>query len=326
MAVIALWATAAMAGLNDDLIKAATSGNLPEVKSLIAKGAEVNAKTDKGETALIGASSNGHREIVEALLAKGAEVNAKRTDGLTALMAASFDGHYKIVLALLARGAEVNAKTSKGGTALIIASEKGHREVVQALLAKGAEVNAKGDNGTTALMGASAHGHREIVQALLANGAEVNAKTVKGGTALIFASQKGHREIKDLLIKAGASGADPVKMSDVLAAVNSWFPLIDRRRYAESWQKAAEFFKTTVSEKQWVQTLHAVRSPLGNSISRTMMSSTYKTSLPNAPDGQYVVIQLNSSFQNQKSVIETIIPMMDKDGKWRVAGYFVSGR
>jgi hypothetical protein len=115
-------------------------------------------------------------------------------------------------------------------------------------------------------------------------------------------------------------------MNDVLAAVNSWLPLIDKRRYAESWQKAAEFFKTTVSEKQWVQTLHAIRSPLGNSISRTRMSTTYKTSLPNAPDGQYVVIQLNSSFTNQKSVIETIIPMMDKDGKWRVAGYFISRR
>jgi hypothetical protein len=208
----------------------------------------------------------------------------------------------------------------------MIASERGHHEIVQLLLIKGAEVNAKGDDGKTALMGASAHGHGEIVQALLAKGAEVNAKTVKGTTALMFASQKGHREIKDLLIKAGASGTDAVQMNDVLAAVNSWLPLIDKRRYAESWQKAAEFFKTTVSEKQWVQTLHAVRSPLGNSISRKLMSSTYKTSLPNAPDGQYVVIQLNSSFTIQKSVIETITLMMDKDGKWRVAGYFISGR
>jgi ribosomal protein S17E len=36
-----------------------------------------------------------------------------------------------------------------------------------------------------------------------------------------------------------------------------------------------------------------------------------------------VVIQFDASFENKKSAIETVTPMLDKDGKWRVAGYYV---
>ncbi len=47
------------------------------------------------------------------------------------------------------------------------------------------------------------------------------------------------------------------------------------------------------------------------------------TSLPGAPDGEYVVISYETSFTNKKSAIETVTPMLDKDGKWRVSGYFI---
>jgi ribosomal protein S17E len=41
------------------------------------------------------------------------------------------------------------------------------------------------------------------------------------------------------------------------------------------------------------------------------------------PDGKYVVIKYDTSFENKKSAVETVTPMLDKDGKWRVAGYFI---
>ena len=84
MALLALWATVTIAGLNEDLIKASERGDLPQVKRLLAKGAEVNAKTEfsitaliwpkDGRTALMAASERGHREVVQLLLATGAEV------------------------------------------------------------------------------------------------------------------------------------------------------------------------------------------------------------------------------------------------------------
>ena len=46
-------------------------------------------------------------------------------------------------------------------------------------------------------------------------------------------------------------------------------------------------------------------------------------SLPGAPDGKYVVIQYDTVFENKSSAVETIIPMADPDGAWRVSGYFI---
>ncbi|MEA1992696.1 MAG: DUF4019 domain-containing protein, partial [Thermodesulfobacteriota bacterium] len=69
--------------------------------------------------------------------------------------------------------------------------------------------------------------------------------------------------------------------------------------------------------------MQAVKKPLGKILSRKLKSKNYMTSLPDAPDGEYVVIQFETSFENKKSALETVTPMLDKDGKWRVSGYFI---
>lgn len=69
--------------------------------------------------------------------------------------------------------------------------------------------------------------------------------------------------------------------------------------------------------------MQAVRKPLGKLISRNVQMKIYKTVMPGAPDGEYVIIQFKTSFENKKTAIETITPMMDKNGKWRVSGYFI---
>jgi len=102
-----------------------------------------------------------------------------------------------------------------------------------------------------------------------------------------------------------------------------WLSQIDAGSYAESWDLAAPAFKAQVSKDQWVQMLRATRAPLGKVISRTVKSAVYRTSLPGAPDGQYVVIQFQSSFENKKSAIETVTPSLASDGQWRVSGYFI---
>lgn len=126
-----------------------------------------------------------------------------------------------------------------------------------------------------------------------------------------------------MILVSVAYGADATQKKDALAAAENWLAKIDKEEYAESWKEAAEYFKTAVSQNKWVNSLQAVRKPLGKLNSRTVKSKTYKTSLPGAPDGEYVVIQFTTSFENKKSAIETVTPMKDKDGKWRVSGYFI---
>jgi hypothetical protein len=108
-----------------------------------------------------------------------------------------------------------------------------------------------------------------------------------------------------------------------MEASDTWLKLIDNNQYVKSWETAAELFKNAVGKEQWNQSLNAVRKPLGKVIKRTVRSKQYAMSLPGAPDGEYVVIQYETSFENKKSSVETVTPMLDKDGKWRVSGYYI---
>jgi len=111
--------------------------------------------------------------------------------------------------------------------------------------------------------------------------------------------------------------------TEAVTAAEGWLALVDAGKYGESWKAASGYFKIAVPQGQWEQSLKAVRSPLGKLVSRKLLSKTYMTSLPGAPDGEYLVIQFETSFQNKKSAIETITPMKEKDGKWRVSGYYI---
>jgi hypothetical protein len=108
-----------------------------------------------------------------------------------------------------------------------------------------------------------------------------------------------------------------------IASAEKWLRIVDKGKYSESWEESSEYFKQAVTQDQWEQAVQAVREPLGKLISRKVKSATYATSLPGAPDGQYVVIQFNTSFENKKSGIETVTPRMDTDGIWRVSGYYI---
>jgi hypothetical protein len=108
-----------------------------------------------------------------------------------------------------------------------------------------------------------------------------------------------------------------------IASAQSWLEIVDAEKYAESWEEAAELFKSAISEVNWEESIKVVRRPLGKVISRKLDSQEYMTSLPGAPDGEYVVIQYKTKFENKKAAIETITPMLDNDGKWRVSGYYI---
>ena len=106
-------------------------------------------------------------------------------------------------------------------------------------------------------------------------------------------------------------------------AAERWLLLVDREEYEESWDETASYFQGVISREQWQKSMQSVRKPLGNKLSRVVKSKMYNTSLPGAPDGEYVVIQFQTSFQHKQSAIETVTPMMDRDGKWRVSGYYI---
>jgi len=116
--------------------------------------------------------------------------------------------------------------------------------------------------------------------------------------------------------KAGAQKA-------ATAAAQTWLATVDDGQYAQSWDQASELFRKAITQDKWVSALENVRKPLGNLVSRKLKSAQPMTELPGAPDGQYVVMQFETSFTNKKSAIETVTFMLEKDGQWKSAGYFI---
>ena len=104
---------------------------------------------------------------------------------------------------------------------------------------------------------------------------------------------------------------------------DAWLALVDSGKYPGSWQEASQIFKAAVTKEQWQSALRGSRDPLGKMLSRKLKSATYTKTLPGAPDGEYVVIQYESSFEHKQSAVETVTPTLDKDGKWRVSGYYI---
>lgn len=117
--------------------------------------------------------------------------------------------------------------------------------------------------------------------------------------------------------------AEKPEVEAAIDAARQWLELIDLGKIDESWESAAGYFKRAVTRDQWRQSMSAVRAPLGDLVTRELESSTYATTLPGAPDGEYVVIQFDTSFERKKQAVETVTPMRDADGVWRVSGYYI---
>jgi hypothetical protein len=127
-----------------------------------------------------------------------------------------------------------------------------------------------------------------------------------------------------LAIWAGTAASREQKPEELAQrSAEAWLALADAGKYAEMWDETASVFKQALTKEKWVNAMNRVRAPLGAMESRKLRGTKYTTHLPGAPDGEYVVIQYDTDFAKKKSAVETITPMLDKDGKWRVSGYFI---
>jgi len=144
-AVILLTALLSYGGQNNHpqsykaIHEAVEKGDLEEVKRLLEKGADVNAKDKDGWTPFSRAANDGHKEVAELLIAKGADMNTKDNWGETPLYQAVENGHKEVVELSIAKGADVNAKCDDGATLLHMAAIKGNKDIIELLIAKGAD-------------------------------------------------------------------------------------------------------------------------------------------------------------------------------------------
>lgn len=122
--------------------------------------------------------------------------------------------------------------------------------------------------------------------------------------------------------ETGVGTGEGFETQAVLAA-DEWLRLLDQQDYKQCWTKAAAYFREQVTEDQWVAGMKSIESLIGPAQARTMRSSNYFRAMANAPMGEYVVIVYDVTLKNGQSAVETVTPMKDQDGQWRVSGYYV---
>jgi outer membrane protein assembly factor BamB len=147
----------------EDLWEAAKKGDVAAVKALLAKGVDVNAKTDYGATALHFAADKGHVEVVKVLLQHKADVNAKDTFYSARPLAWAFmRNHAEVVKVLIEAGSE------DADVSLRAAASSGNLKLVQAILDTGKIKQAALDSALTA----TSPTHKDVIELLHKAGAK----------------------------------------------------------------------------------------------------------------------------------------------------------
>lgn len=193
---------------------AAQRGFVKIVDRLIKANANVNAVNEYQGSSLYLASGNGHAEVIKVLLEAGADVDSKISDGWTPLSAAASAGHAEAVRALLAAKPDLSVKSNSGWNALLAASPL-YPVVVEQLLAQGADVEVTLMDGCGPLQLASEFGCLDVVNKLLEYKVDVNAKDKAGRTALHWAAMQGHNEVAKRLLTVMAGKTEHRKESGI---------------------------------------------------------------------------------------------------------------
>ncbi len=194
------------------LVEAALRGDTVALRRLLAAGAPVNQRDERGRTAALAATQAGHMQAAILLIRHGADVNAQDDSRDSVFLLAGARGHTDIVRAAIAAGADLKSTNRYGGTALIPACHYGHLDTVRVLLDAGVAVDHVNNLGWTALLEAVILGdggptHTAIVRLLIRHRANLDLADRDAVTALAHAERRGFREMAELLRAAGARAA-----------------------------------------------------------------------------------------------------------------------
>ena len=97
---------------------------------------------------------------------------------------------------------------------------------------------------------------------------------------------------------------------------------LDRGRYADSYAYTGMLIRAQLDRDSFAKQLEKARAGTGALLSRELIDAGYATTVPGAPDGQYVVLHYSASFANRQEAVETMTLAFAK-GYWRVSGYYI---
>lgn len=167
--------------------------NKSVISILLDYGADVHARDAEGYTPLMLAVKN-HKspEIVEKLVSSGSNISSRNINGDTAIILAVKEAYDPRIITILAKaGAELDSKITDGsGSTLLFATiYENKKEILKSLLRNGADPNVRDNEGLSPLMAAAAlSDDPEVLHLLSHYGADNNARDIEGYSPLMYAA------------------------------------------------------------------------------------------------------------------------------------------
>ena len=180
----------------------AASYNRTNIVELLSeqRGFDVDAQDGAGWTALMMAASLKDGDgLVDLLLADGADVNEKTNNGQTALHFAASKSNLDTARKLISHKASARVKDKRGQLPLHRAAAVGSVPIIKLLSENKSPINATDIDGSTALHHAIAEGHGVAAQVLLKAGADNDKKDGNGALAIDLAPDA---KVRSYILKA----------------------------------------------------------------------------------------------------------------------------
>ncbi|MEK6981608.1 MAG: ankyrin repeat domain-containing protein [Candidatus Micrarchaeota archaeon] len=197
---------------NKKLLDAAKRGNIRKLEEALESGAEVNAKDEKGKTALMHAAEKGNSEMVKLLLKHKASVVEIDDKGGNALWMAVRSNNLETAELIIS---EINLKDPSlidHGCPMSVAVWNGNIPMIDLLLKYGADINARRGDGSTPLITAIKRfcffwRDKGVLEHLIRNGADPLLEDDDGKTILDYVYDKP-KLMERLLIEIFAANSD----------------------------------------------------------------------------------------------------------------------
>jgi hypothetical protein len=106
----------------------------------------------------------------------------------------------------------------------------------------------------------------------------------------------------------------------VIETATKWLALVDAQQYPQAWDLYPVRITSGGMKDNWVGIMRSRRFPLGDVKSRKVYKVSRQSKLRGAPDGDYSIVEFETSFEKKAGAIEEVT-LTSENGYWQVSGY-----
>ena len=110
----------------------------------------------------------------------------------------------------------------------------------------------------------------------------------------------------------------------VIAAAESFFELRDAGSLQQAWWEGSEILHQTTRMDRWMEDMRIQSELMGDLVKRSLRSRVQRSTMPGLPDGEYVILLYDVSFEHKKAGLEILVMLHDASGDWRLVSYRLS--